>query len=336
MTPPCCCPLRGVRRHAVDLLQGARVHGGLVRRGGAVGPARAGSLRSAGADRLIATTHGHEVGWAAVPAARWPAPPDRLEPRRHDLPRRLHPHPAGEGSRRRMTTGSGGWCLAVDATLFRPDAGGAAASSDAGPRRPTGRRLRLAPDAAQGPGHARPRLAGDPRRRSRMRRLVLVGGGPSRDRLKRLAQDTGVADHVIFTGSVGHDDLPAWYGVGDVFAMPCRERLGGLDVEGLGMVFLEAAACGLPVVAGRSGGSVDAVRRRRDRLPRRRRIGARDRCGRRRPARRPGTGRRDGRPRPGMGQRRLVLVGDAARLHRVPGRIGAACSGQPSGRSRAP
>ena len=53
--------------------------------------------------------------------------------------------------------------------------------------------------------------------------------------------------------------LPAYYGAGDVFAMPCRTRLGGLDVEGLGIVFLEAAACGLPVVAGNSGGAPDAV-----------------------------------------------------------------------------
>jgi phosphatidylinositol alpha-1,6-mannosyltransferase len=89
--------------------------------------------------------------------------------------------------------------------------------------------------------------------------LVLVGGGPSRSRLERLARQHGVPDDVVFTGSVDHAQLPAWYCVGDVFAMPCRERLGGLDVEGLGMVFLEAAACGLPVVAGRSGGSVDAV-----------------------------------------------------------------------------
>jgi phosphatidylinositol alpha-1,6-mannosyltransferase len=100
----------------------------------------------------------------------------------------------------------------------------------------------------------------DIRRRVPGTALLLVGGGPSRQRLSRLADSLGVAEHVIFAGSVDHGDLPDWYGVGDVFAMPCRERLQGLDVEGLGMVFLEAASCGLPVVAGTSGGSVDAVR----------------------------------------------------------------------------
>jgi phosphatidylinositol alpha-1,6-mannosyltransferase len=89
--------------------------------------------------------------------------------------------------------------------------------------------------------------------------LVLVGGGPSRRRLEKLAREHDVTGDVLFTGSVDHESLPTWYGVGDVFAMPCRERLGGIDVEGLGMVFLEAAACERPVVAGRSGGSVDAV-----------------------------------------------------------------------------
>ncbi|MDQ1706096.1 MAG: phosphatidyl-myo-inositol dimannoside synthase, partial [Frankiaceae bacterium] len=54
-------------------------------------------------------------------------------------------------------------------------------------------------------------------------------------------------------------ELPSYYGAGDVFAMPCRTRLGGVDVEGLGIVFLEAAACGLPVVAGDSGGAPETV-----------------------------------------------------------------------------
>ena len=61
------------------------------------------------------------------------------------------------------------------------------------------------------------------------------------------------------TGSVPWEELPAHYDAGDVFAMPCRTRRGGLEVEGLGIVFLEASATGLPVVAGRSGGSPDAV-----------------------------------------------------------------------------
>src|SRR5205807_8251399 len=83
--------------------------------------------------------------------------------------------------------------------------------------------------------------------------------GPSRDRLRSLAAEVGVVDAVVMTGSVPWPELPSYYGAGDVFAMPCRTRLGGLDVEGLGIVFLEAAACGLPVVAGDSGGAPDAV-----------------------------------------------------------------------------
>ena len=69
----------------------------------------------------------------------------------------------------------------------------------------------------------------------------------------------GVAHSVVLTGGVDAAELPAFYAAGDVFAMPCRTRRAGLDVEGLGMVFLEAAACGRPVVAGRSGGAPEAV-----------------------------------------------------------------------------
>jgi len=65
---------------------------------------------------------------------------------------------------------------------------------------------------------------------------------------------------VVFAGPVAVDELPTYYAASDVFAMPCRTRRAGLDVEGLGMVFLEAAACGRPVVAGTSGGAPEAVR----------------------------------------------------------------------------
>lgn len=88
--------------------------------------------------------------------------------------------------------------------------------------------------------------------------LLLVGGGPYRKRLNQLAAALGVADDVVFTGSVSWEELPAHYNAGDVFAMPARTRGKGLDVEGLGIVYLEASATGLPVVAGTSG-----ARRRR-------------------------------------------------------------------------
>src|SRR5690606_11449918 len=89
--------------------------------------------------------------------------------------------------------------------------------------------------------------------------LLLVGGGPYRPELQRLAERCGVAGSVVFTGSVPWEELPAHYDAGDVFAMPCRTRRRGLDVEGLGIVYLEASATGLPVVAGNSGGAPDAV-----------------------------------------------------------------------------
>jgi len=89
--------------------------------------------------------------------------------------------------------------------------------------------------------------------------LLLVSGGPYRSTVERLADEIGMAEHVVFTGSVPWAELPAHYAAGDVFAMPCRTRRGGLDVEGLGIVYLEASATGLPVVAGDSGGAPDAV-----------------------------------------------------------------------------
>ena len=89
--------------------------------------------------------------------------------------------------------------------------------------------------------------------------LLIVGGGPDAPRLLRLAAEVGVAGDVVLTGAVPWEELPAHYDAGDVFAMPCRTRRRGLEVEGLGIVFLEASATGLPVVAGRSGGSPDAV-----------------------------------------------------------------------------
>ena len=92
---------------------------------------------------------------------------------------------------------------------------------------------------------------------------VVVGDGPYRPALEALTHELGLRDRVTFTGYVADGDLPAYYILCDVFSMPNREVAGpagsGLSVEGFGIVFLEAAACGKPVIAGRSGGAVHAV-----------------------------------------------------------------------------
>ncbi|GAA1547239.1 glycosyltransferase family 4 protein [Streptomyces albidochromogenes] len=90
--------------------------------------------------------------------------------------------------------------------------------------------------------------------------LLLVGDGPYFSVLRRLALAEGVLDSVVFAGGHPHHTLPSFYAAADAFAMPCRSRRRGLEVEGLGIVYLEAAASGLPVLAGDSGGAPDAVR----------------------------------------------------------------------------
>ena len=89
--------------------------------------------------------------------------------------------------------------------------------------------------------------------------LVLVGVGPHQDYLEKLAFKLNVSDCVTFIGRINYAELPKYIGLGDIFAMPSRSRFFGLEVEGLGIVYLEASACGLPVVGGKSGGAPDAV-----------------------------------------------------------------------------
>jgi len=216
-------------------------------------------LRKAGAKRLIALTHGHEIGWAALPAAR--AILRRIgdsvdtvtylgDYTRVRLARALSP-----GAAARMTRLTPG----VDTSEFFPGAGGKAVRERLG----LGDRpvvvcvSRMVPRKGQDTLiHAWPLvLATTPDAT-----LLLVGDGPYRRRLERMARHLGVDGSVVFTGAPSRAELPGYFDAGDVFAMPCRTRRRGLDVEGLGMVFLEAAATGLPVVGGDSGNSADAIR----------------------------------------------------------------------------
>jgi len=216
----------------------------------------AGGLRRAGVRRFVASTHGHEVGWALVPGGRQAL---RRIGSTVDVVTYL-----GEYTRSRLAGALGPAARlvqlppGVDLGAFRPEAGGEEVRVRHGL---AGRPVvvcvsRLVRRKGQDmliralPGIRR-RVAGTA--------LLLVGGGPDRDRLAGLAERHGVARDVVFTGSVPWAELPAHYAAGHVFAMPCRTRRAGLEVEGLGLVFLEASATGLPVVAGRSGGSPDAV-----------------------------------------------------------------------------
>ena len=250
-------PTPAVTGRAVGLL---REHGCTSVWFGAAAPLglMAPALRKAGAERLVATTHGHEAGWAQLPAARQllrriGESTDTItylgEYTRSRIAAALSPRAA-----RRMVQLPPG----VDEKTFHPGSGGAAVRARLGL---TDRPVivcvsRLVPRKGQDTLIlAMPRiLAVEPETV-----LLIVGGGPYARELRKLAHETGVADSVRFTGPVPWAELPAHYGAGDVFAMPCRTRRGGLDVEGLGIVYLEASATGLPVVAGDSGGAPDAV-----------------------------------------------------------------------------
>ncbi|GAA1968942.1 glycosyltransferase family 4 protein [Kitasatospora viridis] len=217
------------------------------------------ALRRAGARRLVGMTHGHEAAWAQLPGSRQMLrkvgeATDALtylgEYTRTRIAGALGPGPAT-----RMVHLPPG----VDERVFHPGSGGAAVRERLGlTDRPVVVCVsRLVPRKGQDTLIAAlPRvLAAEPDAV-----LLIVGGGPYLPALRRLAERLKVASSVVFTGEVPWSELPAHYGAGDVFAMPCRTRRGGLDVEGLGMVYLEASATGLPVLAGDSGGAPDAVR----------------------------------------------------------------------------
>ena len=89
--------------------------------------------------------------------------------------------------------------------------------------------------------------------------LLLVGQGPIKSMLDKLIRHHSLENNVIFTGRIQFADLPKYIQLGEIFAMPSRDRFFGLEVEGLGIVYLEASACGVPVIVGKSGGAPDAV-----------------------------------------------------------------------------
>jgi len=253
-------PGRQVRRRAAELVRDHRI--GAVWYGAAaplslLSPA----LRVEGVVRTVASTHGHEVGWSMVPGARRAL---RRIGRTNDVITFV-----SQFARRRISAALGPEAAleylppGVRVDTFRPD--------------PASRRTVR---AQYGLGDA-PLLLSVSRLVSRKGqdtliravpaiarrvpdlRLLIVGDGPDAPRLRGLVHTLGLLDRVVFTGSIPWSQLPAHYTAGDVFAMPCRTRGSGLDVEGLGIVFLEASASGLPVIAGRSGGAPETVQQGR-------------------------------------------------------------------------
>ncbi|MFJ2029247.1 glycosyltransferase family 4 protein [Streptosporangium sp. NPDC087985] len=247
-------PTRAVARRAVELVAAFKcdtVVFGAAAPLGLLAPA----MRAAGVLRVVMITHGHEASWTQVPLAR-------------PLLARIGAHAdvvtyLGEYTRQRLARVIPPDKLVrlapgVDTGVFRPDAGGEKVRAALGLEdRPVVVCLsRLVPRKGQDVLlRAWPRVL----RAVPEAVLLIVGGGPYRRTLERLARPLGGS--VRIAGPVPSAALPAYLAAGDVFAMPCRTRLGGIDVEGLGIVYLEASASALPVVAGSSGGAPDAVLR---------------------------------------------------------------------------
>ena len=217
------------------------------------------ALRRAGAPRIVALTHGHEVWWARLPVTR-------------RLLRRI-------GDSVDTMTYVSEWCRERIAPALSPDAGARMARLSPGvdPARffpgcggaRTRVRLGLAPTAPVVVCTARlVRRKGQDTLVSAWPEvlatypdavLLLVGDGPDRGRLRRRAARLGIEGSVVLTGSVDWCQVPAYVDAGDVFAMPCRTRRWGLEPEAWGIVLLEAQACGLPVLVGRSGGAPETL-----------------------------------------------------------------------------
>jgi phosphatidyl-myo-inositol dimannoside synthase len=218
----------------------------------------AGRLRRAGVERLVATTHGHEVWWAGVPGTRALL---RRIGRDVDVVTYLGEYcrsriapaldPADRARMVQLTPG-------VDDAAFHPGADGAAVRERYGlGERPVV--VCVSRMVARKGQDVLVRALPEIRRRVPGAALLLVGDGPYRGEVERLVEKLDLREHVVLTGRVPWVQTPAYYAAGTVFCMPTRTRLAGLEPEALGICYLEAAATGLPVVAGDSGGAPDAV-----------------------------------------------------------------------------
>jgi phosphatidylinositol alpha-1,6-mannosyltransferase len=259
-------PTPAVGRAAVDLLRRSGADRVLF---GAAAPLAllAPTLRAAGAERIVALTHGHETWWATVPGCRTLLrrigdEVDVLTTISDYVTERIASalSPAGRAKLVRLPP-------PVDLGVFHPrlppTTSGARTTTagDGGTKRVVGvgRMVRRKGfdtllDAWAVLGRGRPAPAGP--------ELVLVGDGPERWRLERQVRRSRLG-RVTFTGALDPTGVVAQLHRADVFALPVRTRLGGLDPEGLGLAALEASACGLPVVVGRSGGAPETVQQGR-------------------------------------------------------------------------
>jgi len=217
-------------------------------------------LRKLGVTNIVGMTQGHETGWAMTPGTRQALrkignDTDYLtyisEYTHKKIAKALSPSAAAR--MRRIVPG-------VDSTEFSPDnlSSGNQLRTELGwidrpvivcvsrlmARKGQDELIRALPMIQQTVANAS---------------LIIVGDGPYRKDLERLVKKLGLENFVHLTGKVSQTELSKWYAAGDIFAMPCRTRMGGWDVEGLGIVFLEGSATGLPVIVGDSGGAVDAV-----------------------------------------------------------------------------
>ena len=253
---PLMLPGDAVRTRAVELIREHRI--GAVWYGaaaplGLLTPA----LRGEGVVRTVASTHGHEVGWSMLPGARRALyrigrANDVLTFVSRYAPRRISSALGPMAALEYLPPG-------VLTQTYRPDPQARLAV-----RRRYGVGdaplvLSVSRLVARKGQDALIRAAGRIRATSPGARMLIVGDGPDRTRLSALIERLGLRQQIHLAGAVPWADLPAHYAAADVFAMPCRTRGLGLDVEGLGLVFLEAAAAGLPVVAGRSGGAPETV-----------------------------------------------------------------------------
>ena len=216
----------------------------------------AGKLRSAGASNIVALTHGHEVWWAKIPILK-----SLLKKIIKDVDHLGYLGDFTKGEIAKISKQPQKFLQiapGIDTEHFAPKS----ARGDLIEKyRLDGRRVivsvgRLVHRKGQDElVKAMPKIL----EQFPDAILLFVGEGPIKQMLFNSAKQLGVLPKVVFAGRVSHHDLPDYISLGEIFAMPVRSRFSGLEVEGLGIVYLEASACGLPVIVGNSGGAVDAV-----------------------------------------------------------------------------